>query len=70
MKHKKDVPDSLSNPIPKWKLIAMAHCNYADTHFIPLSKRSEKKVKSLADKYDESQKKPTNKEMNEYPREG
>ena len=65
MKVKKDVPDSLSNPIPKWKLIAMAHCNYADTHFIPLSKRKE--VKSLADKYNESREKPTNKEMNEYP---
>ncbi len=64
MKKEKDVPDS---PIPKWKLIALAHCNYADTHFIPLSKRKEKEVKSLADKYDESQEKPTNKEMNKYP---
>lgn len=63
MKVKKDVPDSL----PKWKLIAMANCNYADTHFIPLAKRSNKEVKSLADKYDESQKKPTNKEINKYP---
>ena len=61
MKVKKDVPDS---PL-KWKLIAMAHCNYADTHFIPLSKRKE--VKSLADKYDKSIKKPTHDEMNKYP---